>query len=147
MTVAPETLLGSHLWGVMGPPMGRPQPLLLLPPLLARQLTKSAWGGQGEGMREGNGMAAGEGIPFPSLPPRPQPRHCLDVAQINSPPISSWPNLKPDQTRNSAAGEVEPSLMPHKPTPPPQSLSHSQSPITHSRHALWLRGQPEAPKA
>lgn len=30
--------------------------------------------------------------------------------------------------------------MPHKPTPPLQSPSHSQSPITLSRHALWLRG-------
>lgn len=65
---------------------------------------------------------------------------CLDVAQINSPPISFWPNLEPDQTRNSTAVGVEPGLMLHKPAPPLQSPSHSQSPITLSRHALWLRG-------
>lgn len=55
----PETLLGSHLWGVMGPLMDRPQP-----PLLALLLPGVSWLEEGRGKGEGNGM----GTPHPGLP-------------------------------------------------------------------------------
>ena len=50
----------------------------------------------------------------------------LDVAQINSPPISCWANLELDQRRNSTANGVEPGLTLNKPAPPLPPQPESQ---------------------
>lgn len=97
--------------------------------------------GTGEGGERG-GWGPGRGLPTPGG---------LDVAQINSPPISSWANLETDQTRNSTAGGVEPGLMPTKPaaplpaSPEPQSQPEPDycAPVTPCGS---VEGEPDAPR-
>lgn len=71
----------------------------------------------------------------------------LDVAQINSPPISSWANLELDQTRNSTAGGAEPGLMLNKLAPLPPSPNRSQSPVAGSSLLLRAGGSLASPEA
>ena len=142
------TLLGSCLWGQPGPPCPAPPPPSQASttgpsPTFpgASRLAGGAWGGQIEGWAGG----WGGGSP---------PRGRLDVAQIDSPPISSRANLEADQTRNPTAGAAEPGLIPSKPAPPPASprpgariTARAQLPALPSCPAA-LRGhggQPDAP--
>lgn len=129
------TLLGSCLWGQPGPPPPSQASTTVPSPTFsgASRLAGGAWGGQIEGWAGGWGGGS------------PPNRGRLDVAQIDSPPISSRANLEADQTRNPTAGAVEPGLMPSKPAPPPASPhpepeSQPEPNYPRSRHALRLCG-------
>lgn len=110
--------------------MIRPPLLFLAPPFSA----PAGWPGcVGRAERGGRGM--GWGLPT---------RGRLDVAQINSTPISSWANLEADQTGNSTVGGVEPGFVSGRPTPPPpasppEPKSQPEPNYPRSRHALRLR--------
>lgn len=148
MNVTPEALLGSHLWGVMEPRMGRPQPLLLLSPLLAQQLAKSAWGGQGEGTREKNRMG-GVGGASRSSPHHPTPSPPLPGCGTNQFSLNFFlaqSEAGSDKECRSRRSGAKLNAAQTHPTPPePESQPEPNYPLPS--RSVALRGQPDAPKA